>query len=58
MKSKSISRCLNVVFVSVVTVVLIISGAINYFTARSQLDEGLKEQAVALKARLTLSVPQ
>ena len=58
MKSKSISRCLNVVFVSVVTVVLIASGAINFFTAKSQLDESLKDQGVALTARLTLSVPQ
>ena len=55
---KSISKRLNTVFVSVVTVVLIGSGAINFISAKSQLDEREKAQSAALSTRLRLSVPQ
>ena len=54
---KSISQRLNIVFVSVVTLVLVGSGAINYFSAKSELDSRLKEQSAALSTRLKLSVP-
>ena len=55
---KSISARLNMVFVSIVTVILLISGGINYFTAKSDLDAGLAEQAAALSARLSINVPE
>ncbi len=54
---KSISGRLNVVFVSVVTLVLLGSGAANYFSARNDLDLRLQEQATALTTRLKLNVP-
>ena len=54
---KSISKRLNLIFVSIVTVVLIASGALNYYTAKSDLDQRLQEQSTALSTRLKLSVP-
>ncbi len=54
---KSISKRLNLIFVSIVTVVLIASGALNYFSAKSDLDQRLQEQSTALSTRLKLSVP-
>ncbi|MEI7611366.1 MAG: methyl-accepting chemotaxis protein [Betaproteobacteria bacterium] len=54
---RSIKGQLNLVFISVVTLVLVISGALNYFSARSDLDAQLQEQADALSARLKLNVP-
>lgn len=54
---KSISKRLNLIFVSIVTLVLIGSGALNYFSAKSDLDLRLQEQAAALSIRLKLSVP-
>ena len=54
---KSISKRLNTVFVAVVTTVLIGSGALNYITAKNDLDSRLKEQAAALTTRLKLGVP-
>ena len=54
---KSISKRLNIVFVVVVTLVLIASGAVNYFAARSDLDQRLQEESAALSARLKLSLP-
>ena len=48
---KSISQRLNIVFVSVVTLVLVGSGAFNYFSAKSELDIRLKEQSAALSTR-------
>ena len=54
---KSISKRLNMIFVSIVTFVLIGSGLLNYFSAKSDLDQRLQEQATALSTRLKLSVP-
>ena len=54
---KSISKRLNIVFVSVVTAMLVVSGALNYFSAKSELDARLKDQSAALSERLKLSVP-
>ena len=54
---KSISKRLNIVFVSVVTVVLVGSGALNYFTAKGDLDQRRQEQSAALTTRLKLGVP-
>ena len=54
---KSISKRLNIVFVSVVTTVLVGSGALNYFTAKNELDTRRQEQAAALSTRLKLGVP-
>ena len=54
---KSISNRLSAVFVGVVTLVLVGSGSINYFSAKSDLDQRLQEQAKALSTRLVLSVP-
>ena len=55
---KSISARLNAVFVGIVTLILLISGGINYFTAKADLDERLAEQAAALSARLKINVPE
>ena len=55
---KSISARLNAVFVGIVTLILLISGGINYFTAKADLDERLAEQATALSARLKINVPE
>lgn len=46
------------VFVGIVTLILLISGGINYFTAKADLDERLAEQAAALSARLKINVPE
>ena len=54
---KSISGRLNVVFVSVVTLVLLGSGFASFISARNDLDQRLKEQATALTTRLKLNVP-
>ena len=53
---KSISKRLNMIFVSIVTLVLIGSGVLSYFSAKSQLDQRLQEQATALSTRLKHSV--
>jgi methyl-accepting chemotaxis protein len=54
---KSISKRLNVLFIGVVTLVLVGSGMLNFFSAKSDLDQQLREQAAALGTRLNLSVP-
>jgi methyl-accepting chemotaxis protein len=54
---KSISGRLNLIFVSVVTLVLIASGAINFYSERNDLDQRLQEQATALETRLKLNIP-
>ena len=54
---KSISKRLNILFVCVVTLVLIASGAVNYFTARSDLDFRLQRQMTGLGERLQLGLP-
>ncbi len=54
---KSISKRLNIIFISMVTLVLIGSGVLNYFSAKSDLDQRLQEQAIALSTRLKLNVP-
>ena len=54
---KSISKRLNLLFVSVVTVVLVGSGAVNYFSVRSDLDARLERQLSGLSTRLQLSLP-
>ena len=54
---KSISKRLNLIFVSIVTLVLIGSGVLNYYSAKSDLDQRLQEQANGLSTRLKLSVP-
>ena len=54
---KSIAKRLNIVFVSVVTVVLVGSGALNYFTAKSELEARRQEQSAALTTRLKLGIP-
>ena len=55
---KSISARLNAVFVGIVTLILLISGGINYFTAKADLDERLAEQGAALSVRLKINVPE
>lgn len=54
---KSIAKRLNIVFVSVVTVVLVGSGALNYFTVKSELEARRQEQSAALTTRLKLGIP-
>jgi methyl-accepting chemotaxis protein len=54
---KSISGRLNLIFVSIVTLVLIASGAINFYSEKSELDLRLQEQAAALETRLKLNIP-
>ncbi len=54
---KSISKRLNVIFVGMVTLVLIGSGALNYYSAKVDLDQRLQEQGTALSTRLKFSVP-
>ena len=54
---KSIAKRLNIVFVSVVTVVLVGSGALNYFTAKNELETRRHEQSAALTTRLKLGIP-
>ena len=54
---KSIAKRLNIVFVSVVTVVLVGSGALNYFTAKNELEARRQEQSAALTTRLKLGIP-
>ena len=51
-------RSVLAVFVGIVTLILLISGGINYFTAKADLDERLAEQAAALSARLKINVPE
>ena len=54
---KSINKRLNLIFVTVVTLVLVASGAINYVSAKRDLDAGLRDEATALIGRLKLSLP-
>ena len=48
---KTISGRLNLIFVCIVTLVLVLSGALNYLTAKNDLDARLREQAEALSVR-------
>ena len=50
---KSISARLNAVFVGIVTLILLISGGINYFTAKADL-EGVKTDTQCLLAHVSL----
>ncbi len=54
---KSISGRLNLIFVCVVTLVIIGSGALNFLSSKNDLDQRLQEQGAALTTRLKLNVP-
>lgn len=54
---KTIKARLAIVIVTIVTLSLVASGALNYLSSKSDLDQQLAEQAAALNARLKLSIP-
>ncbi|GAB3259764.1 methyl-accepting chemotaxis protein [Chitinimonas naiadis] len=55
--TQSISGRLNVLFVVIITVVLAVLGAYNYFATKARLEQKLAEESGALAARLSLSLP-